>query len=81
MPPVPQEELLYVGVDARPERAYPDQVVILGEFGLGLSESGSYRYFLEPRGTSWEVIRTEVVTVDTDCYGNRWIKPNQPLAQ
>ena len=75
MPNVPEEELLYLGVDARPERVYPDEVVILGQYGLGLSESGSYRYFVRPEGASWRVAGAEPVEFDTDCYGFRWIKP------
>ncbi len=76
LPAVPQETMLWLGVDARPERVYPDQIVILGEVSLGLSvENGSYRYFLEPSGASWKVVRAEPVVFDTDCYGYRWIKP------
>jgi hypothetical protein len=67
--------MLYLGMDARPERVYPDEVVILGQFGLGVSETGSYRYFVLPQKGSWKVTHVEAVNLDTDCYGFRWIVP------
>ncbi len=75
LPDAPPAQQLYLQVYARPERDYPDQVVILGGFNSGdSSQGGTYRYFVEPRKGIWQVVRTEPVAFDTDSYGNFWFE-------